>query len=137
MNVWDVLFCVVLPGLVGGLYNAWLMHTRFYFPRIIRDDDRRSSLDPGCFGNIFVGAIAAFLAFSFTIDVQINRWKLAGLCLLVATAGGSFIASLLQKHNLIQSEDKVDAFRSISQQLARLAGSSPKAPPPGDDAANK
>jgi hypothetical protein len=117
-----VAVCIaVVAGLVGGVVNAWLVHSCFIMPRCNKDENGRIvSIDPGCIGNIGLGASAGILAFCFTTDVEFKR--IIGTSLLFGIGGGNIIVSLLQRHNLLKSEEDALFLKSQIKKLLVLEG---------------
>lgn len=107
----QILLFAILPGMIGGTFNAWLVHAGFVFPSTVSNDGGRRLWDPGFLANIALGAFAGLVTFCLMPDDSLSRKKLFGICALAGVAGGNVISSWLQRYNLIETRERELFFK--------------------------
>jgi hypothetical protein len=85
-------FWVVVLGAVGGSLTSVLLDSSWKVPSYSRADKK---IYPGVFGNILIGAVAAYVAYQIGYG-NISSKNVYGLSLLAGLGGGGVLTSLVQ-----------------------------------------
>jgi len=105
-------------GMLGGVANSLLLKDGFVFPKVIPIGENRSLFDPGVFGNLLLGGIAA-LATHLLGASHLEFFNQLGLALVSGVGGGNVLTSLLQKHETGILKAQMDALEKTVNRLGR------------------
>lgn len=112
----QVLLYALVPGIIGGILNSFLVQGGWDLPYIEERDGGRKRFVPGGLSNTLLGGAAGYLAYSLWLQTADPK-KAIGLCLLAGIAGGNFVVTMLQRYNLIESQRNT-AF--LTEQLEKF-----------------
>jgi len=91
----------IVVGLVGGVANVVVFGGGFRRPRTVEGQEGETIYDPGFAGTMFVSAVAAFLAWSYSTDASfsdqiVNVKPIAG-ALVAGIAGSRALAVVVDR----------------------------------------
>lgn len=120
-EILEILYYGITPGICGGVLNALLVHGGFALPFLEQRDNGRTWFVPAFLGNLAIGAAAGGIGFCLAPD-DTGHKRLLALCLLSGTAGGNFIASLMQRHNLLEQEKTTEFLKNNLEKVLKAKG---------------
>ena len=142
MCIWLVLLIVFVAGAIGGLVNAILTDNGFVMPKRVSGDRGQQFFQPGFFGNVIIGGIAACVSWGLygpfanviiagpqspeTQNPGLTVSALVG-AILIGIGGAKWLTDEVDK-NLLRSAATEAAASNKSEELAReLSTASPVA----------
>ena len=144
-SFWGMFILIVISGAIGGAVNAMMTDNGFLWPKPDKDSTGNKIWRPGFLGNMFIGAVAAFVSWGLygplssylivgtpeALDVNTSP-ESVGLslasfvgALLVGIGGARWLSNEIDK-NLLRATAVAAAGKTESPELAqRIASGSP------------
>ena len=107
-----IVVCALL-GMLGGIANCLLLDNGFALPRLIQVGENKRVWNPGFFGNVLLGGIAALVVYFLGGSAlpQANQWGVS----LVSGIGGASLPNVDPKKTLAA---EIDATGKKVRELA-------------------
>lgn len=145
MQLFSVLFVILVAGALGGVVNAILSENGFVIPRkiTINNSNTAGIWRPGYLGNIFVGAIAAVISWGLygpfssaylfgSSTTSDNQTQLYGITLsafvgaiLVGVGGAKWLSDEVDKRLLKAAASEAAKKEGSPQAANQILASSP------------
>lgn len=137
MSIWLIMGTVSLAGAVGGVLNALMSDNGFVLPQSAETEEGKI-LRPGYLGNIFIGAVAAFISWGLygpfadyplfkkgaTADLELTIAALVG-AIMIGVGGARWLTNEVDKTMLRTAASQAAAGGANVDIAAKLSMASP------------